>query len=223
MRLWALALVLPACGGVADLRRGVTTLTSGDPRPGAAPNPSRAIDNTGFVDNGGRTSEQWGRGDLSGARATELGGSSPTFTNTGVPNGADLGRGADRGGRGVFSPPSFPPSGPANAAERAEVMPSAGGSPIADEADVNGRIARAACDHETSCGRVADGRAWKSQDVCMADFRARADAELGRNACVLDEAAVATCLATIRARPCGQPLERIDELTACRRAALCAP
>ena len=206
MRLSVLVLALVACGR-GELERGArTTVTSGDPKPGASPTPSRTIDSTGFVDNGGRTSDMWGRTEASGARATEMGTNRPTGTNTGVPNGADLGgRGRER--------PAVP--------ERAEVMPREGDSPVAGYEDVPARLARARCDHETTCTRVGDGRTWPSQDACMADFRARADAELGT--CTPARAAVASCLAAIRNQPCTPALERRDALTACLSTALCSP
>jgi hypothetical protein len=206
----AFTLVLAACGG--SLERGArTNLTSGDPNPGAAPNPSRTIDNAGFVDNGGRTSDQTSRPQTSGARATELGSNQPTGTNTGIPNGADLGN-REGGAR----------SGAERASAAGTTLPHPGRSPVATYADLAGRVARASCDHETSCARVGDGRTWSSQATCMADFRARAAVELHTAAtCALNRAAVATCLASIREQGCGNGVEPLHEHAACR--ALCAP
>src|SRR4051812_42051423 len=81
--------VLAACAR-GDVGRGaVTTLTSGETNPSPPPQ-SRTVDNSGWVDPGGRTSDET-RPETSGMRATELGADRPTGTNTGVPVGARTG------------------------------------------------------------------------------------------------------------------------------------
>lgn len=63
-----------------DERRATTTLTSATVRP------SHAVDNAGYVDNGGRSmDESTASTELGGARPTENGGRAPAETPLGVP------------------------------------------------------------------------------------------------------------------------------------------
>ncbi len=201
-----LALVA-GCGGGGELGRGAqTTLTSGETHPSKPP-ASRTIDNTGFVDNSGRASEETAaRPETAGVRATETGSERPTGTNTGFPNGART---------GVREEAPLTP-------KTAALQPRGNVSPVAGYGDEPGKLGRAMCDHEKTCERVGPGRTWESDDACTATLRARAIAELDGAQCTLDASAVASCLAAIRTAPCDRVIDRPSAIDLCADAAICS-
>jgi hypothetical protein len=205
-------LVFAACER-GDLGRGArTTLTSGETHPSPPPQ-SRTVDDSGFVDNAGRSSQEGGsRPTTSGVRAAETSADRPTGTNTGAPNGARTGSaGPPEGAETAQAPASGPRVTPLDRA------------PLAGWADVPARVGRALCDHASVCSRVGHGRTWPSDGACVSAMRARAATELEADACEIGVTPLASCLTAIRAAPCGEALDSLGALTECRDTALCAP
>ncbi|HEY8076278.1 MAG TPA: DUF6184 family natural product biosynthesis lipoprotein [Labilithrix sp.] len=199
--------VVGACGGAGDVGRGAqTTLTSGETHPSKPPE-SRTVDSAGFVDNGGRaTEETTARPDTAGVRPTETGSDRPTGTNTGIPNGART---------------DVRPEAPL-APKTAALQPHGNLSPVAGYNDEPGKLGRAMCDHETICNRVGTGRTWGSDDACTSTLRARAISELDAAQCTLDPSAIATCLAAIRNAPCDRVIDRPSAIDLCQDASVCS-
>jgi len=183
--------------------RSPTGVTTTSARPDARPAPVRTVDNTGFVDNAGRSSNERARTELSGMRATE--------TGTEVPTGTP--------GSGLPLP--IEPSAPAEGDER---PPEEGASSTGAPAEaVVGRAAQALCDYAMSCGRVGKGAEWPSLAACTGKVRASVRGDLSQAGCPLafDATAVASCLSAIRLAPCDQRIERLGTLNACEPATLC--
>jgi hypothetical protein len=215
----SLAVALIVTGVVAtacdrgEQGRARTALTGAStPPPASTGATSRTIDNAGFVDNGGRTSDMTTRTEMSGMTATESGSERPTGTpGSGFPlpeaTGArpTIGEGA----------------GAASSENGTSHVPSTG-APLSDAI---ARIARARCDRETTCNRVGPGRASASQDACVAKQRARAMVDVNPLACPrgVDNVQLGMCLNGLRAQACNDNRGDIGVLPDCLANALCAP
>jgi len=175
--------------------------------PAAAGTTSRTIDSTGFVDNGGRTSDLTNRTELSGMRATETGSNRPTGTagvGLSLPieaTGEPRGQGAPRGREGLLSPTGA----------------------TADA--VVGRIGRAECDLEVACGRIGADERLKTDAQCMAHSRERAREAVEDVGCArgFDEQQLSTCLTAIRHLSCEAPAGRLPAAGQCDHRAICSP
>ena len=215
----ALAAALVAGGAVAsacdrgEQGRARTALTSAStPPPASTVATSRTVDNAGFVDNGGRTSDMTGRSEMSGMRATEAGSERPTGSpGSGQPlpfsrkaARADIGEGAG-----------------ASLSEPGTSVPSAG----APASEAVARLARARCDRETSCNRVGPGRAWGTQDQCVAHQRERVGVGVSALSCPhgVDNVQLGTCLNALRLQACNDRRGDLEVLPECLANALCAP
>ena len=205
--------VATACDGGArgpDARAALTSANA--PPPASTAVSSRTIDNAGFVDNGGRTSDMTGRSEMSGMRGTEAGSERPTGTpGSGLPlrvpskaARTDIGEGAG-----------------AATSETGASTPSAGGPP----SEAVARLARARCDRETSCTRVGPGRAWATQDSCVAKQRERVGAAVSAMSCPhgIDNVQLGTCLNALRGQACADRRGDLALLPDCATNALCAP
>jgi len=203
------------CTRGGDLGRGARTTTTSarTPRPDATVASTRTIDNAGFVDNGGRTSDMTSRSELSGMRATESGSERPTGTpGSGFPLPLDVKTQSRQVGEGA---------GAASSVRGTDARPTSG-SPV-DEAV--GRIARARCDRETTCERIGRGRAFPTQDACMTEHRTMARQETTQASCArgIDSTQLASCLQALRSQACNAGASELDNVPACRVSALCAP
>lgn len=210
-----------ACASVAaaacqrnDLDRGaVTTTTSA--RPDSTATTSRTIDNTGFVDNAGRTSEMTNRTTASGMRATETSSERPTGTpgsGTPIPGQGTPARATEEG-----QPPPRARSGAAPAS--GPLVPTSG-PPVLDD-DV-ARLARARCDRETACNRIGPGRAYESQGDCMMQQRGRSQRDLSAAACQngIDRTQLALCLGETRKLAC-DATDELANVGMCRPTEIC--
>lgn len=182
------------------------TVLSGTPRPAGTATTTHTVDNAGFVDNGGRTSDMTARTEMSGMRATESGSERPTGGTGGfplplgpsAPPRADSGEGAGSGG--TVSPAGGPSS------------------------EATSRIAEARCDRETSCNRIGKGRAWTSKGACLEAQRERIGRTIEPAVCKrgVDSVQLASCLTEMRGQACNDPRDNIDSTASCRASALCA-
>lgn len=182
------------------------TVLAGTPRPDSTATTTHTVDNAGFVDNGGRTSDMTARTELSGMRATEAGGERPTATTGGIPlplgprapGRADRGEGAGSGGA------TSPAGGPSS--------------------EATSRIAEARCDRETACNRIGSGRAWASKAACREAQRERVGRLIEPAVCKrgVDSVQLTSCLTEVRSQACDDPRDTIDATAHCRASALCA-
>ncbi|MBX3185563.1 MAG: hypothetical protein KF819_01055 [Labilithrix sp.] len=186
---------LLACGGQLD-RVGTTTTSAASPRPDATGTTTRTIDNAGFVDNGGRTSDMTSRTEASGMRGTEAG----SERITGTP------------GSGLPIPFLRPPPREGTG-ELSTTTRSAAQTP----AEAVARIARARCDFEIACRHAPAAD-------CMAQERRRTGAELSAMSCPdgITPARLGVCLSALRRKPCSER-NALDAVAECREQALCAP
>lgn len=185
--------------------------TVASPRPDATGTTTRSIDNTGWIDNAGNSSDMYARTQMSGYRATEMGSERLTGTpGSGFPlepapkpTGREIGQGAGSASSELGAK-AAEPSG----------MPS-------DE--VAARIARARCDQAIACGRVGGGGENVTDATCMASERERSVREMDAFACErgFDAVQFAVCLAAVRSQPCGDLQPGLDNIEPCRANALC--
>ncbi|MDB4941254.1 MAG: hypothetical protein JWP97_788 [Labilithrix sp.] len=195
----AAGFVVAACAN-ATVPPGTPAQTTG-----ASRQPVHTVDNAGFVDNSGRTSDEYPMGELGGARPTEGGGRPPASSPSTVPLPA--------GGGNVessFRPGTTPP--PTGAAT----------SPRTSEDDDN-RLGRATCDREVACNRIGAGQAWKSADSCVVHFTAVSRGQIEKAGCPngIKADQLALCLKAVRTLPCNAGPAKLETIPACHGAALC--
>lgn len=198
-----------------DSATGRAATTSAE-RPDRRPAAGRTTDNTGFIDNGGRSSDMVSRSEASGMRATEAGSDRPTGTpGSGTPVPIEPSTRRSRGDSGEGA-------GAATSVRGLSGDNPTSGSPAAEAI---GRLAQARCDRETACGRVGAGRAWGTQDLCVTRQRDHARAEIAGAACPrgVDSTQLASCLNALRAQACDDRRTELDAIAGCRLSALCAP
>ena len=188
-------------------------MSASTPRPESTAVTTRTIDNAGFVDNGGRTSDETSRSEMSGMRATEAGGERPTGTpGSGTPWPYQSSAAARPIGEGA---------GAASSESGTTKVPSSGG-PVSEAV---GRLARARCDRETTCNRIGRGRAWASQESCVAHQREEVGVAMSALACPhgVDNVQLGTCLTALRSLACDDRRGDLAVLPECGANALCAP
>jgi len=201
----AFAAIVVAAGCDRAPARGPSTVTttSGAMRPEARPSNPKTVDNSGFVDNAGRSSDERGRTEMSGMRATETGSERPTGTpGTGFPL-ATTSTTARSDREKAGSEGAVAASAPAEA--------------------VVGRFAQALCDYEMSCERIGKQKRWPSLATCVDKKRSVAREELADASCPdrYDPTAVASCLSAVRLASCDAHVERLQALPGCEPTLLC--
>ncbi|MBN9160012.1 MAG: hypothetical protein BGO98_32275 [Myxococcales bacterium 68-20] len=201
------AALLTAAGCDRARTRGPSTATStsANMRPETMSSSPRTVDAAGFVDNGGRTSNETSRTELSGMRATETGAERPTGTP------------------GVGLPlPIEPPTPKAERGERSRPPPTEGGTSTPLDPIVP-RVAQAQCDRARSCGQIGSGKTWSSLASCMDTERPLAREALAQLGCPdgYDSTAVASCLSAIRLAACDKRTDGLGSVAECAPHALC--
>ena len=85
------------------------------------------------------------------------------------------------------------------------------------------KLSTAKCEREERCSNVGQGKKYASKDSCLTENRSSNRSELRSNECPggIDQRQLDKCLAEIKAEHCGNALDKIGRLTACRDAALC--
>ncbi len=220
MRQKACAAVLLTTGVLAlacgrEVAPGPQYLTSATPRPEATVPTTRTIDNAGFVDNAGHTSDETIRSQMSGMRGTEAGSERLTGTpGSGTPIPIPSPRGAT-------PPPTRGEGAGAASSERGTTVEPTGG-PVVEAGE---RLARARCDRETTCNRIGRGRAWSTQDQCFATQRERVGDAMSSLGCPhgIDNVQLAICLNALRGQACNDKGGDLAVLPECMASALCSP
>jgi hypothetical protein len=122
---------------------------------------------------------------------------------------------------GAKAPESAPPT-----AENAVPTRAIGGGPRDPDrrfSSTASKIARATCDREMRCGNVGPNEKFPTRDACISknevdrreDIKAT-DCELG-----VSQTGLTSCLDAIRDEDCGNPLDTVARLRACRSASIC--
>jgi hypothetical protein len=85
------------------------------------------------------------------------------------------------------------------------------------------RLADELCGREAACNDVGPGARYRTEEACMSDQGSRAPAQLTSWSCTPSQtqAGFEECLAAIRSERCETQLTRLEQLTACRSAAVC--
>ncbi len=179
-----LALVLVAAGCNRASGRDSGALSG--PRPESRPPATHTVDNTGYIDNGGRSSSERGRSEMSGMRATEAGGDRPTGTP------------------GSGFPIPIEPSTKRSESSEAPPPRRDGRTTGAPGSAVVGRLAQAMCDQAQTCGRVGPKKMYVSAGACLEGVRPDALGTVDRAGCTndFDPDAVSRCLGAIRKAAC---------------------
>jgi hypothetical protein len=179
----------------------VTTTSAAIPHPAAAPSSVHTVDSTGFVDNGGRTSDEVARTEMSGMTPTEQG----SERVTGTP------------GSGLHLPPY-------RAAQRERP---AEGERVAEagvpRAIVASSLTEALCRRDATCAAERHGRDWPTPAKCLAGARDRAREEIDDAGCTTgyDVDLVTACLVAIRGTACSVHLGSAADLPACDGRRMC--
>ena len=84
-------------------------------------------------------------------------------------------------------------------------------------------ITTARCDREFSCNNVGAGHSWDTYDACQREIFQNTRVSLRAESCPngIDGTNLTTCLQDIRNERCGNPLDTLGRLTACRTGRLC--
>lgn len=174
--------------------------------PSTLPPSSQTLYSTGFVDNAGRTSDERGRTELSGMRATEAGSQQPVGTPaSGLP--VPLGPRPER-----FEAPR------AYQGSQAKAEP-ARSATVARPALES--LSRAYCERERKCGRLANDQA----SACQHAATKRFGENIGGAGCPysLDATKVAGCATSIRETPCESSAESVASSETCDASTMCLP
>lgn len=190
----------------------VSTWSGRPPHPDQLPPAVHTVDNAGFVDNGGRTSSDVDRTQMSGMRATEQG--SQNFSAT--------------------PGPGWPWPGQAGWTTPGKELPVALGQGVAPGAPavesgvpasaVAQQLSEAACERDAACAQRNERHEWPNQASCLSRARERERERVETAGCGLsfDATKVSMCMAAIRSASCDTSLSRATALEACQGKNLCA-
>ena len=85
------------------------------------------------------------------------------------------------------------------------------------------RITAARCDREVSCNNIGSGKAYNTREACANELGHDKRADLRAEECPrgISEPDLNDCLTDIKSEKCGNPLDSISRLAACRKGKLC--
>jgi hypothetical protein len=85
------------------------------------------------------------------------------------------------------------------------------------------RITAARCDREVACNNTGPGKHYETREACMNELGHDKRADLNAEECSrgISEPDLNDCLHDIHEEKCGNPLDSISRLAACRKGKLC--
>ena len=85
------------------------------------------------------------------------------------------------------------------------------------------KIARARCDREVRCGNVGPNEKFPTREDCVSRTESAKRGDLNSDECTLgvSQSGLVACLDAIREEDCGNPLDSIARLNACRTGNVC--
>ncbi len=85
------------------------------------------------------------------------------------------------------------------------------------------RITEARCDREVACNNVGAGKSYGTRQACTNELGHDKRADLRAEECPrgISEPDLNDCLTDIKSEKCGNPLDSISRLAACRKGKLC--
>jgi hypothetical protein len=95
--------------------------------------------------------------------------------------------------------------------------------PSVTNATAVSRIAEARCAREHTCNNIGSGKSYISHEACTDKLRASTADDLNANDCPagISERDLDGCVTAIKSENCGNVLDRIHRVTACRTGKLC--
>ncbi len=94
---------------------------------------------------------------------------------------------------------------------------------ITGNEDAVSRITAARCDREVACNNVGSGKSYATREACTTELGHDKRADLRAEECPrgISSPDLADCLTDIKSEKCGNPLDSISRLAACRKGKLC--
>jgi hypothetical protein len=85
------------------------------------------------------------------------------------------------------------------------------------------RIVQARCERETSCNNVGGDKRFADRNACVSEIQKDMQDDLNAKDCPagIDQKELNHCLDSIHKESCGNPLETINRLAACRTSEMC--
>ncbi len=85
------------------------------------------------------------------------------------------------------------------------------------------RITAARCDREVACNNVGAGKSYDTREACTNKLGHDKRADLRAEECPrgISEPDLNDCLTDIKSEKCGNPLDTVSRLAACRKGKLC--
>lgn len=96
--------------------------------------------------------------------------------------------------------------------------------PMLTLTDARARYAEARCERENGCNNIGQGRRYTNREACVTTASAERFASWDSDDCTrtgVDAAKLGDCLNAVRAQSCGNPVDDVARVTACRGAAVC--
>lgn len=89
--------------------------------------------------------------------------------------------------------------------------------------DALGSIAEARCEREQRCDRIGAGKRYESLQVCRTVVRNDLSSRLNPADCNrgIDRSELSECMAEARNEDCGNPIDTLERIVACRASDLC--
>jgi hypothetical protein len=99
--------------------------------------------------------------------------------------------------------------------------PKAAGDTVSESAV--SALARARCDREERCDNVGNGKKYASRGECLSETRSDWRDDLNARECPegVSSSQLAHCVDEIKRESCGNPVEKLESVLACRTADLC--
>ena len=106
--------------------------------------------------------------------------------------------------------------------EQAAPPTATGGGPV-DVSDALGKIVEARCAREASCGYIGGDKKWASADACSEVVTREYADDLSAEECPagVDAKELSECITEARNADCGNPIDVIGRVAACRTSDLC--
>lgn len=84
-------------------------------------------------------------------------------------------------------------------------------------------IVSARCSREERCNNVGDGKTYQDHEACTSKLEGSTASDLNLKDCEhgIDHAKLDTCLSKIKGEDCGNPIDTLSRLAACRTGELC--
>lgn len=102
-------------------------------------------------------------------------------------------------------------------------VPTTTSAHIASNEDAIQRITTARCERELACNNIGAGKSYSTREACTNELGHDKRADIRAEECPrgISEPDLNDCLADIRSEKCGNPLDSISRLAACRKGKLC--